>query len=124
MSLIMLVSFAACGKVNSSTDKSDTTSSAAETKSAGGVTADVTKALGGNTLKESTDNTNTYTFKTDGTYSEQYKGNELKGTWAKGDNDTVVLTYSETVQYVYSVDRDDNNNVVGLSQVEGRSFIF
>ena len=127
MVLITVMSLSACssGKLSTGGEGADGENVAAEsTQSKGGVTDNVKEAFSGQTLKNAADDTNIYVFNADGTYKETYKGSELEGTWEELEDDRMCLTFSETTKYYYTIDRDENNMITGLSQIEGRTFVF
>ncbi|MBR6939967.1 MAG: hypothetical protein IKH65_04100 [Clostridia bacterium] len=115
MIFILAFSFAACsaGK-NNGADKNEP-----ETV----LSSDAKVALAGRKMVEKSDSTNTYEFRDDGTYTEMYKGGELRGTWEATETN-VTLTLSEAAKYVFVIDRDENGNVSGISQPGGRAFTF
>lgn len=121
LTLILILSVSACSS-GSISNEDEGTAQSSENKS--GTTDDPTAALSGNTMKNKDDETNVYLFYADGTYKETYKGSDLEGTWEVLEDERVCLTYNESTKYYYNIDRDENNNVTGLSQYEGRTFIF
>lgn len=116
--VLILVSFASCGKVTAGKKGEDDTE-IAETNHY----VDPQAAFSDATLVNKADETNIYYLYADGRYKEIYKGSLLEGKWVVENGDRLVITMDgmET-SYYYSMLQDADGNVTGITQMEGRSF--
>ncbi len=120
LALMLIFSFAACSKIDSKVDTKEETEKFEKYKP----TDDYSKAFKGTKFVEE-DETNTLVFSKDGkTFTETYSGNKFTGTWAYDEeNDRIELTYDGAdYSYKFTVARDENGKITGLSQMEGRNF--
>ena len=111
LALMLIFSFAACSKIDSKVDTKEETEKFEKYKP----TDDYSKAFKGTKFVEE-DETNTLVFSKDGkTFTE---------TWAYDEeNDRIELTYDGAdYSYKFTVARDENGKITGLSQMEGRNF--
>ena len=112
LTLSLVFALVSCGKTDT---KEDASQSETESGSNSG------DSLAGLVFEEESDNTNTYFFG-EGTYSENYKGNVIEGTY-EIDGSTIRLTPNgATYNYVFGLEKDGTGKIVRLIQHEGRNF--
>lgn len=119
---LIILSASACSK--NTTPAAETTASETETTIV--LYSENKKAFSGATLVNTSDDTNIYYLLENGTYKESYAGNILSGTWEIED-DRLVLTMDtgnkkNLTKYYYEIEKNDDGNITGISQYEGRSF--